>query len=294
MAPDRLDDKVKETIKTEISKAIDALEQNENKAEAIHYTRKRMKAVRAFLRLIRFTLGKKTYKKQNIFFRDIARKMAALRDHEVLIEKLIILKNIAKEENLKNVIQNLIQQETNEYTQHKHQFLSQTNILEDLITQLKHARENIQYLPVHDNTFALIRPGLKKVYRRGCKAFLKAYKTPGIEEFHEFRKRVKYLSIQLKFIENCWKEVLKPFRKEIANLSELLGEDHDYGMLIETFHKKNMGLSQNIQNEIIHLAEKQRSKLEKQAHPLAMKIYSESPKEFIHRIEMYWKSTWEK
>ncbi len=285
-----MDEKIKQTIKEEISKAIDALERKENKAEAIHYARKRMKVVRAYLRLIRFALGKKQYKKQNIFFRDIGRKMAALRDHEVLIEKLEILENKATEENLKTVIQDLIKNECNEYTQHKHLFINQNNILDGVIRQLKESRENILNLPVNGDTFTFIRPGLKKVYNRGHKAFRKAYKTKGIEEFHEFRKRVKYLSIQLKFLENCWKEVLKPFRKEIAHLSELLGEDHDFGMLIETFEQKNMGLSQNILNEIIRLAEEERSTLEKQAYPLAMKIYTESPEEFIHRIEAYWEA----
>ncbi len=290
MTSDTLDVKIKQSIKEEITKAIDALEQKENKSEAIHYARKRMKVVRAYLRLIRFALGKKQYKKHNIFFRDIGRKMAALRDHEVLIEKLEILENKATEENLKTVIQDLIQHERHEYTLHKHQFMNQNNILDGVIHQLKESRENILNLPVKGNTFTLVRPGLKKVYKRGHEAFKNAYKTRGIEEFHEFRKRVKYLSIQLKFLENCWKKVLKPFRKEIAHLSELLGEDHDFGMLIETFEQKNMDLFQNIHDEITRLAEEERLTFEEQAHPLAMKIYSESPGEFIHRIETYWEA----
>jgi hypothetical protein len=56
--------------------------------EAVHETRKRLKRLRASLRLERFAIGDETYRRENAAFRDLGQRLSAPRDAIVLIETL--------------------------------------------------------------------------------------------------------------------------------------------------------------------------------------------------------------
>ena len=59
--------------------------------EIVHSVRKKCKRIRALLRIVRPQIGS-SYKNENIFFRDIARKLSDTRDRHILSETLIKLK----------------------------------------------------------------------------------------------------------------------------------------------------------------------------------------------------------
>lgn len=285
----RLDEAIKNAAIDQVNKAVDALQNNEDKAKAIHYARKRMKEVRAILRLVRDKLKKSIYQKENIFFRDIARKMADLRDYEVFIETLKELKEYTSNTHLKGAVNKVVQHAQPEYENQTNILLNQENILQTVSDKLTEAKEHINNWPIKGNKFSLIRSGLYRVYDRGYKAYKTAYKAPSIENFHEFRKRVKYLWYQIEFLENAWNSVLKPLRKEISKLSDITGKDHDYGMLMIQLEKSDFNITDNQKKQIIDLAQAQRVQLQKEAKPLGRKIYVDKPKTFIKRMEQYWK-----
>lgn len=56
--------------------------------EAVHETRKRLKRLRAALRLERSAIGAETYRRENAAFRDLGKRLSAPRDAMVLIETL--------------------------------------------------------------------------------------------------------------------------------------------------------------------------------------------------------------
>src|SRR4051794_28254839 len=56
--------------------------------EAVHDARKRLKEVRAALRLLREALGSRTYRQENACFRDAARPLSEVRDAKVLVSTL--------------------------------------------------------------------------------------------------------------------------------------------------------------------------------------------------------------
>ena len=56
--------------------------------EVVHDVRKRLKKVRAVLRLIREELGEKTYRRENDRVRESAQPLCDIRDAQVLIETL--------------------------------------------------------------------------------------------------------------------------------------------------------------------------------------------------------------
>lgn len=72
-------------------KAEAALKHKENRHAGIHKARKHFKKLRALMRLVRDELGAKAYKKQNVFYRDLGRRLSDLRDATSLLEALEML-----------------------------------------------------------------------------------------------------------------------------------------------------------------------------------------------------------
>jgi hypothetical protein len=54
--------------------------------ETVHQVRRRVTKIRALLRLVRDQLGKDMYKQENVYFRDLGRTLANVRDAQVRME----------------------------------------------------------------------------------------------------------------------------------------------------------------------------------------------------------------
>jgi CHAD domain-containing protein len=136
--------------------------------------------------------------------------------------------------------------------------------------------ERIDTWPLGDENFKIIKQGLKKTYRRGRKAMHKAYTDSTTENFHEWRKRVKYHWYHLRLLTYCWPEVLENRRNEVHRLSEQLGNEHDLAILRQTLLDAygEYCNSSNIQ-VLIKLIDRRRVILRGQAVILGRKIFCE-------------------
>lgn len=175
-------------------KALTAIENEDNIHEVIHDIRKRGKKLRALLRLVRNDTGKDFYKKWNTYYRDLARRISDLRDVQTMIESLSALndKYDNKFPGLTFEFAMTALHEKKRLLVEKH--LLREDVVAGILEDLRESKVEISDWPVSDSQdFRVIAPGLKRVYQRGYKAFGKAYKEPTAKNFHEFRKRVKYL-----------------------------------------------------------------------------------------------------
>ncbi len=84
----RVGDQWKRGVVREIDKALSALRAVDDWEEAAFDARKRMKKVRAALRLVRDELGDAVYRRENYFFRDVARSLREVRDAAMFVEAL--------------------------------------------------------------------------------------------------------------------------------------------------------------------------------------------------------------
>lgn len=83
---DKAIEQLTEEIKSDnIDSSSNAAAVNERQ-EAIHDVRKRIKKIRAVVRLVRDELGKEVYKRENECFRDAGRGLSEVRDAQVLLE----------------------------------------------------------------------------------------------------------------------------------------------------------------------------------------------------------------
>ncbi|NGX16329.1 CHAD domain-containing protein [Wenzhouxiangella sp. XN24] len=137
--------------------------------------------------------------------------------------------------------------------------------------------------------FELLEGGLEKTYRRGRKAMAIAGDNPGVETFHEWRKRAKYLRYHLRLLRPAWLRLLKRTRSEVKTLGDLLGDDHDLAVLEETLVVATGDSADKERIELLKGLMHQRSvTLRAEAWWLGQRIYAEQPKAFRKRIGRYW------
>ena len=256
--------------------------------EAVHQARKRLKKIRAVIRLVRDSLGSGVYKRENAHFRDLGRKLANLRDSKVQIETLDNLiahfANIIAPEPIKNLHRKLRVDYRREY-----QRVIDEGVVISVKNQLKDAQTEIDRWAIESDDWSAIAKSLKRVYKRGYKGLDRALYEPTAENLHQWRKRVKYLRYQLKILRPIWSEMMTEWVDRTHELTDYLGEDHDLAVLhkfVQTQPERFDG--ENTLEILTDLCDRRRTELQSAAIFLGKKIYTEKPQDFVNRLGNYW------
>ncbi len=268
-------------------KALHSIDRHEDVHEAIHDVRKRLKKLRALLRLVRDDTGKAFYKKWNVFYRDTGRQLAALRDaHKHTETYRTLAEKYAGEipAGLQNHLPAWLEEQKNNLVDEK---LKRGDMLEQVKNELINSRKDIQNWPVSEElTFGVVAPGLKRVYKRGLKACAAAVENPDAAHYHEFRKRAKYLWYHVRLLKMMWPELLRRLARENHRLATLLGDDHDLMVLQQTLTQvPSVGRDRDHPlNRIIH---RESAALRQNIHGRAARIYAEKAGRFSRRMAEY-------
>ena len=107
-------------------------------------------------------------------------------------------------------------------------------MIRSLVKQLHEASDRLETWNVDVTGFAAVEPGLIKTYHRGKRAMRAAFADGHAEDFHEWRKRVKYHWYHSRLLRRMGHRMMKPHRQLAAELGTLLGDDHDLAVLSQT------------------------------------------------------------
>ncbi|MEE4240383.1 MAG: CHAD domain-containing protein [Desulfopila sp.] len=287
----------KETVKagivriagSQISTAIEEIDDTElDRHEVVHQIRKRCKKLRGLIRLIRPAFPE--YRKENVFFRDAAAELSEIRDAQSIIDSFDTL--IKYNENkaavpFEAVRRNLVER--------RREIAENTSSLEaglkNFRSRMVQARERIMTWKITEEGFDAVADGFMKTYKRGRKAFTKAYEVPSAENFHEWRKRVKYHWYHCRLLRQIWPEMLKVHRQTADCLADLLGDDHDLAVLKEILKRDSRHLvtSEKL-DHIFTLIDERRLELQFQAKFPGERLYAEKKKHLSKRFGSYWMS----
>jgi excisionase family DNA binding protein len=270
---------------------IDLTDPPKGRDKGVHDARKSCKRIRAAYRLIRDEVGHDLYRQENIRFRDTARLLAKARDTWVMIRTLEKLITTHGERLPIGIFSGIKQELTEQYEKTLAMELLDRTTIPAVLSTLDEACIQIQNLPIYREDFSAFRRSIRRVYTRGRRAMQLAYTQPSSEVFHEWRKRVKYLWYQIEILEALWPNVLSQLADELHSLSEYLGDDHDLAVLRMTVLDTSADFE--IDQELlllIQLIDQERLELEALARPLGERLYFESPKFFVQRLETYWKA----
>lgn len=256
----------------------------------IHEARKSCKRIRAGLRLVRDEIGKGNYKKENIRFRDIARKLAPARDSWVQIavmDKLIPVDNttafpIGLYKNFRNQL-------VRDYDLTRQRESEDRTKIPMILESIQESIQVLRKLPIQNKDFTVVRSGLIRTYTRGQDGMIDSILTPIPKNFHEWRKRVKYLWHQIEILLNLNPEKLGELAIQLHALADFLGDHHDLIVLKRTvFEYPYEFENESAMKILVDMIESQQMVLEQKANSLGRQLYVQSAEDFCDDLENYW------
>jgi CHAD domain-containing protein len=258
--------------------------------ESIHQARKRLKKIRAVLRLVRPALGE-TYSTENGWFRDVAGELSRVRDATALVETLDGLRETYADQAdatfLDRVRQAMVRRRDE---------LAQSEVdvearVGDLVAALDTARDRVERWTLDAEGFEAIGPGLAKTYARGRVAVATVDASPTEENVHELRKRAKYHRYHVQMLTPLWPTVLGSLLTATHDLTDLLGEHQNLHVLRETLHAEPGLLDRGRDTQVLlGILDRRQAELRGLAQPLARCVFAEKPRAVTARFGVYWRA----
>jgi CHAD domain-containing protein len=246
--------------------------------ESVHRIRKDLKRARAALRLLRDAVTKQAYVSENFLLRDAARPLAAARDATIVLQQLDELLASSRAKAYRGTLRRL----RGELRRERKHLLGelQFNAAKGGIGEpLAEARGRVARWRLPRDTWSIVRPGLRRIYRRGRKALELARSSRSDRALHETRKQVKYLEAALEMLKPAKAPRVKKIAKSAAAVAKRLGDDHDIAVL------EGMLRTKGADRALLAKLEPMRRKLQKKALKRARRLYKRKPKAFVARVE---------
>lgn len=232
---------------------------------AVHETRKGIKRLRAFLRLVRSSAGETTYRTENRALRDAARLIAPARDSLVLIETAAVAGApdavlAALAANHREAIADL-----------------ESGIRIDAADRLRSGAVRWRQVAWGGSAAASVRIGLRETYRRGLADLTSVRSDPTALAFHRWRRRVKYIRYQLETV-----GAPSGFTHSFTNLGEDLGLEHDNTILIDVCrgHAADAAFL-----AVAHAASECREVLRSKALERGARLFAPEPETYVQTVE---------
>jgi len=272
---------IRRVARGEVDRAMAALDRaRAGRFKGVHEARKRFKAMRALLRLVARRLGP-TFRRENRWYRDAARQLAAVREAQASLETLDRLTG-AEDATLRRKLEA-------RYSVRRGLQFSDTNGLAVLIEDLAEARARVAGWPLAGEGFEVIEPGLRATYRRGRKGLRRAVRGASATALHEWRKDVKYHRHHLELLVGLGPDVMVGAAAAARRLGDLLGDHHDLHQL-RALLSTSPGLagSEHERESVLAAARCRACELEAHARTVGGLVYAEKTGRFIARMGACW------
>jgi CHAD domain-containing protein len=258
--------------------------------EAVHETRKRLKRLRAALRLERSAIGAETYRRENAAFRELGKKLSAPRDAMVLIETLDELTDRFGDELPPDATGALRARFEQMHERALTKLRRDEATIEAVRGELEQARERSAAWTFDAEGFEALRPGLERIYRRGRRSMHAAAEEPSTERLHEWRKRSKDLWHALQILRPAAPKRMKKLARRAHRLSDLLGDDHDLAVLRAQVERAGGSFEREAsRTALVAVIDRRRLALQSDAFKLGAEIYEAPPKRFGRSVERGWR-----
>ena len=239
--------------------------------------------------MIRDEIGYSHYIRENLFYRDLARRMAPVRDSFVLCQTVKSLETNHPDLISTNEFSFLKDRLSIRIEQDLASFIESSGGFKQVLADITQAGERINQYCQLRNGYISIKKGIKRVYRRGSTHFPRIGPQFDMDLFHEYRKISKYLQFQMEIIQPVYPKLLKAYAGTIDKHTELMGDIRDYDRL--DFYIQNAlpkEIPSSTRKKLLGKIRSQREDMLLKILSKSQMIYAEKPKEFIKRIKVYW------
>lgn len=257
-------------------------------AVRVHQVRKRVKKLRALLRLVRPAMGKASFHERNDRLRQLNRELAGARDAQVRIETATAL--AGDHPDLASLGFDTVREYLQLQLETERELAGGDAGPGPIADTLASLRDDIGRWPLDDDGFALISRGLKSAYARGREALDDVLEQPDDEHLHALRKRVKDYAYHTRLLRDAWPAPMKCLVNEASMAAELLGDHHDLAVLGQALVVMPDGLVTDVERAAWgERIRREQARLERQALQIARRLYVEPPKHFVRRRRAYWR-----
>ena len=278
----------------QIDKALAEIDDEQlDRQEVVHQVRKRCKKLRGLLRLVRVALDDPDlYTFENGYFRDAARDLSGVRDAEVLIKTCDKLMETSAGDRERDAFRDAQRELVFQREQLDPEGPAVASKLATFRDRMLEARQRIGCWRLCVEGPEAAKAGLKRTYRRGRRAIRKAYDTPSGENFHEWRKRVKYHWYHGRLLREAWEPVLKPWIGELDRLASQLGDYHDLDVLRQRIGRMPpQVVSPETACRLRELIQARQKDIRAEMLPLGQRVFAEKPKHLTRRLLIYCRVT---
>jgi CHAD domain-containing protein len=154
---------------------------------------------------------------------------------------------------------------------------------------LSAAQTRASHWRVPRKNWSALGTGICATYRRGRKALAAARSGRTDASLHEWRKQAKYLHHQLQLLRPAWPGPLGNLVKELHELGDLLGDDHDLAVL-RSKALANPSLRDGGERHVISRLDMRRVSLQHKALSVGEHLYRRKPKYFAKKLGRRWRS----
>jgi CHAD domain-containing protein len=251
---------------------------------ALHECRKQLKSLRALLRLVR-SGDEAFFRAENARYREISAQLAGPREATALIETLDRLEKAFPDEAAGGALGPV-----RAWLVARHDSVLNSDLtraVEAAVVDCRAGLQQVERFILPDDperTADILADGVRKVTRRGVKAFrhAKARGKPG--DFHQLRKALKASSKHLSLLKECWPSPVKAQRKAVDSLAEKLGELHDVFVLRALLREgKPLGGYEETRL-LVRLAKRSERKLRKICLADAQRLFPDSPRQSAKKV----------
>jgi len=253
--------------------------------KGVHETRKRLKELRALLRLLHGALGKRAFASRNRRLRDLGRELSSLRDSAALVESWDKL----GESDRKRFASPAMKRVRQRLQERADQQIAAASGHPELLEALTALREEVAGWKLAGKGFALFARGLEDNYKAGRQALKTARDKPTDDTLHDWRKRVKDHWYHTQLLAAAWPAEFKTRQKSLKRLSEYLGDDHDLAVMQQLLvDEPTLFGASNTRLAIGESLAQQRERLQEKAFSLGLRLYLDKPTALAER----WRDLW--
>ncbi|RJF86026.1 CHAD domain-containing protein [Sphingomonas cavernae] len=286
----RSDKSIEKTLHRIVSEQIEAaivelVSPRTDRVEMVHSARKHCKQLRALIRLIR--PGFADFDEADDRLRALAAPLALTRDADVMIETCDTILREWPETDRSSaaaVRRRLL---------HNRKMLGAIVDLDErlatFVRDIAVLREDAAHWRIDGDGFDMIAQGAARNYRKARKAMKRAATSGDAEDFHDWRKSVKYHWYHTRLLAPIWPTEMAVHVDAAHDLGEVLGHHHDLAVLDHAIaaHPEDFGGITVVAPFRAALAQRSGSTADRALNEGGL-LLSESPSALVKRWRGYW------
>ncbi|MBT1158273.1 CHAD domain-containing protein [Aminobacter anthyllidis] len=258
----------------------------DNPEKALHNARKRLKALRALLHLVR--PGDEAFcRTENDRYRAISASIAGPRQATALIETIDRLAEDFAEEADAAGLAAIRARLVRHRAQAGHGEAGLSVVLDTAIAECQAGFAALQALALPDlpeNAADVLADGALATLRRARKALEQSRERGEADDFHDLRKAVKRHAAHLSLLRKLWPSPVKPRRERAEALGESLGELHDVFVMRQLIEAGEAPFDGPEPKHLVKLLKRSEKALRKLCLNDAAELFEDRPRRTARRL----------